>query len=49
MESVIEQITQKLGKLDILDDLKVAIKSLITTCAELKTRQSSLETRITES
>lgn len=48
MESVIEQITEKLGKLDILDDLREAIRSLTTTCAELNTRQSSLETKITD-
>lgn len=48
MENIIDEIKSKLSKLDILDDLNVAIKSLITTCAELKANQSNLEGIVTE-
>lgn len=47
MEIVMEKINRKLEKLDLLDDLSAAIKSIVTTCAELKDRQSNLEDKIT--
>lgn len=46
MATIIDEINQKLQKLDILDDLKVAIKSLISTCSDLEARQSNLESKI---
>lgn len=48
MATIIDEIKIKLQKLDILDDLNIAIKSLISTCAELEARQSNLESRITD-
>lgn len=48
MTTTLDDIMLKLTKLDKLDDLHIAINSIIKNCAELKNRQSSLESKISD-